>query len=170
MYQAQADHDTCKGEGEGGEHNPGIPGIMTPMWCSLKGGLMSMRKLRPVFNLLQGHQMRTPRRGLRTFRQGCRQWQSVSEPIIKIVVIRSPSALVHGLWAPVPPSPITCSYKYMDIYMFVRVCKDGMKRIHWKTWTQLVLFACLLLLTEMSLLIQRYIFWHTVLYIICCEC
>ena len=102
---------------------PGNPvtRVMTPMWSSLEGGLLPVRKLRPILNLLQGHRVRTPRRGLRMLRQGCRRWQSISEPIVRILVIQTPSAPVHGLWALVSPGPIKL-FIHIHGHIYVWLC------------------------------------------------
>ena len=49
--------------------------------------------------------------------------QSISKPIVKIVAILTPSALVHGLWAPVSPGPIKLFihiWTYICLVVFVR--------------------------------------------------
>ena len=65
------------------------------------------------------------------------------------------------------PVQLRCSFTHMDICMFGCVCKDGMKMLHWKQWTQLQFVdvaMCLLLRAGwLPLLIERYI-WNTVLF------
>ena len=59
--------------------------------------------------------MRTPKRGLRMFKQGWKQWQSITEPIVRTVVIQTPGALVHGMSALVSPGPIKF---FLHIYYY----------------------------------------------------
>ena len=94
------------------------------MWSNLEGALLPMRNHPSVLNPLQGHLVRTPRRGLRMFKQGCRRPQSISEPIVRYVVIRTPSALLYGLWALVSPGPIELFihiWTYVCLAVFVRM-------------------------------------------------
>ena len=104
-----------------------VNGVMTPMWSNLEGALLPMSKQRPVLNMHQGHLVRTSRRGLRMFKQGCRCWQNISEPIVRYVVIRTPSALVHGLWALVSPGPIKLLIHISTYFsaVFVRMEQGG---------------------------------------------
>ena len=55
--------------------------------------------------------------------------------------------------------------------MFGCVCKDGMKTLHSKAWTQLQLFdvATRRLLAGMPLLLGVYLYLDRVLFFICCE-
>ena len=72
---------------------------------------------------------------------------------------------MHALWAPVSPGRIKL-FMFMDIYMFGRVCKDGMKTLHSKAWTQLHLFdvATRLLPAGMLLLLGVYLSLNRVLF------
>ena len=55
--------------------------------------------------------------------------------------------------------------------MFGCACKDGMKTLHLKEWTQLQLFdvATRLRLARMPLLLGGHLCWNTALFFICCE-
>ena len=68
------------------------------------------------------------------------------------------------------PAQLNCSYTDGHFYVWL-VCKDGMKMLRSKEWTQLQLFdvAARVLLAGMPLLLGRYPCWNTALFFIFCE-